>query len=336
MANRKVLVLSLVLVGLFMLNSIGLTAEWPTRPITIAVFSAAGGGTDLVNRTLASIMERELNTKITVVNMPGASGGVAANYVYSRPRDGYNWLGCSEGILPVAVLGAHPTTSRDWEYFIVGGTPGVLSVREDSPFETVEDVIKAMKENPGQIKLAASQAGCIWHMKALLIREAAGVEFKFIPYQGSNPSQLAALSGEVDVVVTGLGEQAEFLVAKKLRALAAVELEDLVIPGVGRVPSIVKAIPEMKEKLPLDQFLGFAVPSDTPKHILDKITEAFKKAVQSQEMKDFAEIKYLRISGLYGQEAKQMVASMEKIFSWSLYDLGMAQKSPAEFSIDRP
>ena len=69
-----------------------------------AVFSAAGGGTDLVNRTLASIMERELNTKITVVNMPGASGGVAANYVYSRPRDGYNWLGCSEGILPVAVL----------------------------------------------------------------------------------------------------------------------------------------------------------------------------------------------------------------------------------------
>ena len=120
---------------------------------------------------------------------------------------------------------------------------------------------------------------------------------------------------------------------RKITGLAAVELEDLVIPG--RTVLDRQSNSEMKEKLSRP-ILGFAVPSDTPKHILDKITEAFKKAVQSQEMKDFAEIKYLRISGLYGQEAKQMVASMEKIFSWSLYDLGMAQKSPAEFSIDRP
>lgn len=169
-SGKRTIMLSFLLIGLLVLSSVGFAAEWPARPITIAVFSAAGGGTDLVNRTLASIMERELGTKITVVNMPGASGGVAANYVYSKDHDGYNWLGCSEGILPVAVLGAHPTTTKDWEYFIVGGTPGILSVREDSPFQSVDDVIKAMKENPGQVKLAASQAGCIWHIKALLIK----------------------------------------------------------------------------------------------------------------------------------------------------------------------
>lgn len=335
-------IIAVVVLSLFLLAVVGCgtnkteAPKWPSGPISLIVFSAAGGGTDLANRALAAAMEKDLG-KISVVNMPGGSGGVAANHVFSREKDGYNWLGMSEGILPVAVLGAHPTTSKDWEYFMLGGTPGVISVRADSPFQSVEDVLKAMKEKPGQVKLAASQAGCIWHIKAILLGQAAKVEYKFMPYQGSNPSILAALSGEIDVVITGLGEQAEFLAAKKLRPLAMVELEDYdKVPGWGKVPAIVKTVPDMKKHLPVDQFVGFALPANTPKEILGKVEASFKKAVQSEDVKKYAETKYVKISGLSGKEAKAVAEKMERIFSWALWDLKMATKSPEEFKIPRP
>lgn len=311
-------------------------ANWPTRPINLVVYAAAGGGTDLGNRAIAAGIEKELGVKVNVINQPGGSGGVAANFVTSKPHDGYTWLGMTEGLFPSAVLGAHPSTSKDWEYFLMGGTPAVLSVRADSPYKTVEDVIQAMKDKPGEIKLANSQVGCIWDIKAALLQEATGVEYKFMPYQGSNPSILATLSGEVDVVLTGVGEQAEFLAAKKLRPLAMIELEDHDVPGYEKVPSIVKAVPEMKDKLPVNQIVGFALPSDTPKEILDKIDSAFKKAMESEEVKTYAQTKYVELVGLSGQDSKAYAEKMEKLFSWILFDKGVATRSPEEYEIAKP
>ncbi|WP_278342893.1 tripartite tricarboxylate transporter substrate binding protein [Parageobacillus thermoglucosidasius] len=311
-------------------------AVWPERTINLVVFSSAGGGADLGNRALAAAMEKELGVKINVINMPGGSGGVAANYVTSKPHDGYHLLGMTEGLFPSAVLGVHPSTSEDWEYFLMGGTPGVISVREDSPFQSIEDVIQAMKERPGEIKMANSVVGAIWDIKATLLQQATGIEYKFIPYQGSNPSILAALSGEVDVVLTGLGEQSEFLAAKKLRPLAIVEEQSHEVPGYGEVPSIVEFIPELKGKLSANQIVGFAVPSDVPKEVLDRLNDAFAKAMQSEEVAEYAKTKYVTLRGLSGQEAKDYVKEMESLFSWLLYEKGVAVRSPEEYGIAKP
>ena len=310
--------------------------KFPVRTITNAVHSNAGGGTDLGNRLLSSVMESDLGGKINVVNMPGASGGVAANFVWQNKHDGYSWVGISEGHVALAVLGAHPTTTRDWEFFLFGGTPGVMSVREDSPYQTAADVIAAMKDKPGEIKLAASQAGCIWHIKAVLLSQAAGIQFKFIPYQGSNPSILACLSGEVDVIITGMGEQAEYLGAQKLRPLAMIELDQWDVPSYTGVPSIVDTVPAMKEKLPLDQLIGFVIPADTPRDVLDTIAAAFTKACESDKAREYAKKSYLNIYNLTGEEARKVAAGHESVFSWLLYDLKLAPKNPEEFGIPKP
>lgn len=310
---------------------------WPAnQTINLVVFSAAGGGTDLGNRALAAGMEKELNTKINVINMPGGSGGVAANFVSSKPHDGYTLLGMTEGLFPSAVLGVHPSTNKDWEYFLMGGTPAVISVRDDSPYKTINDVIDAMKKNPGQIKLANSVVGCIWDIKSALIQQATGVEYKFMPYQGSNPSILATLSGEVDVVLTGVGEQSEFLAAKKLRPLAIVEEEGYEVPGYGMVPSIVESIPELKGKLASNQIVGFAAPSDVPVDVVEKLDAAFKKAMNSKEVTEYVKTKHLNLKGLSGSEAKDYVKSMESLFSWILFDKGVAVRSPEEYQIPKP
>ncbi|MCC8191106.1 MAG: tripartite tricarboxylate transporter substrate binding protein [Planctomycetes bacterium] len=311
--------------------------EWPTRPITNAVHSNAGGGTDLGNRLLASLMEQELpGSKINVVNMPGASGGVAANFVWQNPHDGYSWVGISEAHVALATLGAHNTTTKDWSFYLLGGTQGTLSVREDSPYQTAAEVLQAMRDNPGQIKLAASQAGTIWHIKAILLSRAAGVDFKFIPYQGSNPSILACLSGEVDVIITGMGEQAEYLAAKKLRPLAMIELETWDVPSYDGVPSICETVPEMKAHLPLDQFVGFVVPADTPAEVQATIADAFKKACASDQAKEYARTKFINITALTGDEAKKVAEGHERVFSWLLYDLNLAPNDPSTFGIPKP
>lgn len=310
--------------------------SWPERTITLSVFSAAGGGTDLGNRAIASAIETNIDAKINVVNQPGGSGGVAANFVMSQEHDGHTWLGMTEGIFPSAVLGAHPSTSEDWEYFLMGGTPAVISVPVDSEFQDMQQLLDYMKENPGDINWAASAVGAIWYVKSTLLSEAAGIEFNFIPYQGSNPSILASLSGEVDVVLTGVGEQSEFLEAKQLRPLAMVELESHDVPSYENVPSILDYVPNMDENLPVDQIVGFAIPSNVSESTKAAIKNEFEKAMESDIVKEYAENNYMNIVGLSGQEAKEYVQKMERIFSWLLYENGVTDVSPEEFGIEKP
>lgn len=330
------LVLALIMVAALVPSALAAPA-YPARDINMIIYSAAGGGTDLANRALAAEMAKTLGVNIPASNMEGASGGVAAAFVQGKAHDGYNLLGISEGLFPLAVLNCAPFTYGDWEYFILGGTPGLISVAVDSPYQTVQDVIDAMKANPGKITLANSQVGCIWDIKAALFKQATGVEYQFMAYQGSNPSILACMNGEVDVIITGYGEQSEYLKAGKLRPLAVMEQEGAEIAGVGYVESVVKSVPELDGVIgSVGQSVGFAVPSDVDAEVLDALTEAFKAALESDSVKEYCETKYLTMTGLYGEEAKAAAADMESVFSWLLYDNGVAPKSPEEFNIPRP
>ena len=148
-----------------------------------------------------------------------------------RAHDGYRWGGFSETVLPVPVMNVHvQTTAKDWTYFMVAGAPGVISVSPDSEYDSLDTLVAAAKTRPGTINAGASAVGGIWHTKLLALEKAAGIRFNFIPYDGSNPSQLALLSGEVGVVLTSISEQAEMIKANKLRPLAMVEAADRAFP----------------------------------------------------------------------------------------------------------
>lgn len=311
-------------------------AEWPERPITIVVFSAAGGGTDVTNRALAAAMEKFIGKPIKVVNMTGGMGGVAADYVWKQQHDGYYWLGASETLLSMSVMGAHPSTTKDWEYFVCMGAPGPISVKDDSPFKTFEDLQKAVKEKPGTIKIASSTSSSIWSIKMGVVRKYAGFEYKPMPFNGSGPSQVAVLTGEVDACHTSIGEQAELIRAGKLRPLIMVDNVPTTFTGVGTIRPITDFYPQLKPYFPLPQWLGFMLPKDTPKPVLAKITDAYKKALETETIKKLAETTNSNIYGKDGEGAKVMVQGLEKVATWLLFELGVASKSPAEFNIPKP
>ena len=333
---KRFFVLTIVFVCLFALTACR-DREWPTRNITIVVSAGAGGGTDLGNRTLGAAMEEFLGTGINVVNNTGGGGGAAAEQVFSARHDGYMWLGFFEGIFSNAVLGTHHGNSEHWDYFILGGTPGIMSVAEDSPFRTAGDVIQAMRNNPGGVRLAASSVGTIWDIKSTLLGQAAGVTYTFMPYPGSIPSILAMIAGEVDVVITGLGEQVEFLEAGRLRPLAMIELYSMRVPGFDHeVSSILHYVPEMANFLPVHQTIGFAIPRATPADAREKITDAFVRAMQSERVQAYSRSHFVALSGAHGAEAREIARRMESTLGWIMYDRGVAAVSPAALNIPRP
>jgi len=309
--------------------------DWPERTVNIIVYSAAGGSTDLSNRAIAEGLKKSLGVDVVVSNMPGAMGGTATSYVWNLKHDGYACFGLSEGYLGQCVLGLHPTTVKDWEIFMVGGTPGIISVKPDSPYQNFKQILDDAKKRPGEVLIATSIPGCIWHIQWLTAKKYGNFNAKFVPYPGSFPSQTAAIAGEIDVVWTGLGEQSEFLKGRKLRPLAVYDSKPLEFAGLT-IPPITDFIPELEKVMPIKQFVGFALPADTPKEILDKVTDAFKIAMKSEAVKNFGEVKYSELYGYCGEEARQIASKQQSVFAWILWDEGIARISPEEFNIPKP
>jgi len=338
MRRRSLLLVVLLLTGLLAGSALGLGASKVfDRPITIVCPYGAGGGTDLTNRALAEGMKEYLGVQVNVINMVGGSGGVGADYVWQKPHDGYTILGCSETNLFLPANGGHFTTAKDWEYFMAGGSPGVAMVKPDSAFKSFADVIKASKDKPGSVKVAASVAGGMWHTKWSLICKAAGIQTNILGYTGSAPSITAGMTGEVDIVHVSVAEALSYMQAKQLRPLCVTELEAYEIPGVGKTPAVVEFIPEAKKVLPMPQWLGICVPADTSKAALAELTEAFKSAMKSEHVKKFLDPSKAYVTyGYYGAKSKEIAQSLESKFCWALFELGAAKKSPAEMGIPKP
>lgn len=329
------------LCSLFLLSSCGPAsqndkdgADWPVRNVNLVIYSSAGGATDLANRALAEGMKEALGVDVIPSNMPGAMGGTATNYVWNQRHNGNVLAGISEGALAHSVLGLHTKTAKDWHYFMVGGTPGIVSVRADSPFQTFADLLDAIQTAEQPYTIATSVPGSVWNIQWLNAK-AQGFETRFIPYKGSFPSQTAALSGEVDLVWTGLGEQAEFLKSGDLRPLAVFSDQALDFQG-QTIPPITDFLAELKTVMPIEQFVGFAVPVDTPEPVLAKLTDSFNVAMQSEAVRQFGDAKYTSLTGLTGEAAQQAALRQERTVAWTLWEENIATVAPDSLGIEKP
>ncbi|MBD3304994.1 tripartite tricarboxylate transporter substrate binding protein [candidate division KSB3 bacterium] len=312
-------------------------AEFPERDITNVVVWAAGGGTDTCNRIVSAEMAKILGVNINVTNKTGGVGGsIGMSYVYNRPADGYTICGLSESCVTAGVQGGWDKKMDVWDIMIIAGSPDVLSVTPDSPYQTLEELIEAAKKEPNAIKAGASAAGSIHHLNLLALENGSGAKFNFIPYTGSAPAQTAAMTGEVTVVVTSVAEQQQLLKGGKLRPLAMLTPDAFEIAGVGDIPSAFDPYPSLSEYLPISQAIGMAVKADTPDDVKQVIFDAFQQALETEAVKKWANDSYYVISGKVGEEANAEFAKLESLFAWTLWELGAAKVNPEELGIPKP
>lgn len=334
---KKILVITLVFLLAVMTAGNVFAQGFPKRNITAVVVWGAGGGTDTCNRIIHAEMQKFLDVNVNVINKTGGvAGSVGMSYAFSRPHDGYTLCGLSESNVTAGVQGGWNNRFDVWETFIVGGSPDIISVTPNTPYKTLKDLIEAAKKSPGKITAAASGAGSIHHLNLLALEKGSGADFNFIPYKGSAPSQNAAMAGEVSVVVTSLAEQQQLLRGGKLRALGMLIPDSFEVQGLGTIPSSFDSYPGLSKYLPISQAIGFAVPADAPLEARAALQAAFRKAMATDKVKNWAKDNYYLLSGATGAESKAIFNALESNFAWTLWELGAATVNPSKLGIPKP
>lgn len=313
---------------------------YPVRPINLVVMYSAGGGTDTLMRKLAEEMAAAKGWNINVLNKPGAVGGVATQYVGASPSDGYTLLGGANYNRFVRVMGhADFTPWEDWLPFKAGAAPASWSVRKDSPFQTIDDVIAAAQADPGSVTISTSGTGGVWHELALIIANAAGVELKYVPYKGGKPATLAGLQGETDIAGGGLHEHIELIRSGELRNLLQTSGKDIVLDDGTVLPALGTAIPSAANK-PVGATYNFLVKRDLPPEVLQEISDAFVAAASSEGFQKLLSDKYFTSDIKIGEEADREAALMEaitvEVFNKYQDQIGAEVKSAEELGLPAP
>jgi len=204
------------------LSATAALAEYPEKPIEVIVGYSAGGGTDVMARTVAQFLEKELGEGASVVvkNMPGAGGQIGFTEVAEAAPDGYT-LGTFN--LPAALALTH---DREAAYDASSYTylanfvedPNTITVAASSPFQTLGDLLDAAKADPGAMTLGLSSLGGNDHFSANMMAAASGAEFTLVPFKGASNARTAIMGGHVAAGTMTLGQTASF--PDELRVLA--------------------------------------------------------------------------------------------------------------------
>lgn len=202
-------------------------AEYPEKPIEVIVGYSAGGGTDVMARTVAQFLEKELGDgeSVVVKNMPGAGGQIGFTEIAKAAPDGYT-LGTFN--LPAALALTH---DRDADYSVNSYTylanfvedPNTITVAASSPFQTLGELLDAAKTDPGAITFGLSSLGGNDHFGANMIAAASGAEFTLVPFKGASNARTAIMGGHVAAGTMTLGQTTNF--PDELRVLAVLSKE---------------------------------------------------------------------------------------------------------------
>lgn len=285
-------------------------AEYPERPITLIVPWGAGGGTDATGRMIGNLLQKELGQPVNVVNRTGGSGVVGHSAIATADPDGY-----TIGVVTVEIgmmhwAGLTELTGADYTPIaLYNFDPAGLQVRADSPWKTAQDLIDAVKANPGQHKGSGTGQGGIWHLALAGMLNDAGLAADaapWVPSQGAAPGLQELVSGGVDIVTCSVVEAAALLEAGKVRSLAVMSGEKL---------EAFPDIPTLKDAAGLEwqtaAWRGIAAPKGLPDDVASKLTAAMEKVYNSQEFVDFMKGRGFGLIWKPGAEFAQWMADSD-------------------------
>jgi tripartite-type tricarboxylate transporter receptor subunit TctC len=244
--------------------------DYPNKPITIVVPYSAGGGVDTVVRLIAPPLSERLGKTIIIENRPGVSGMVGAQLASRAAPDGYTLLA---GNLTTNVT--NPFLVKNLSYrpaqdFIpvaeLNSFPTVLVVPANSRFQSVQDVIAALKAAPDSLAYGSAGVGSAQHLAAGLFQSATKTRMRHIPYKGSSNVITDLIGGQIDLAFEVSPVLAPFISSGRLRALGVTSKEPLAsLPGVKPIAEL--GVPGFE----MSYWNGLFVPTGTPPAIVQRL-----------------------------------------------------------------
>jgi tripartite-type tricarboxylate transporter receptor subunit TctC len=246
----------------------------------------AGGGTDATARIIAALLEKELKQPINVVNRTGGSGVVGHDAIAKAAPDGYTIGMITVEITMMHHVGLTPLKHTDYTPIgLVNADPAGVTVRTDSPYKSVKDLLAAIKANPGKLKASGTGQGGIWHLAIAGLLKDQGIDpaaLPWVPSQGAAPGMQDLVAGGVDVVPCSLPEARAMIDAGKARPLAIMD---------ANPPALYPKVPTIKSELGTNWQIAawrvIAAPKGIPAPVHKTLSSALKKVYDSKDYKDF-------------------------------------------------
>jgi tripartite-type tricarboxylate transporter receptor subunit TctC len=258
--------------------------DLPNKPVHVVIAFPAGGPTDFVGRLIADKVKDNLGRTIIIENKAGANGAIGADYVAKAEPDGTTLFLTTMGAVVVTphMRSDLPYNSiRDFAPItnVVLNTT-VLVVRADSPLKSLKDLVDAAKAKPGEMTWASTGVGSPPHLTLELFQSAAGIKFVHVPYRGAAPALTDLLGGQVQVFAADLPVLMSNIRGGKIRPLGVAS---------GQRNPMLKDVATLAEQgypnTTVDNWYGLLAPVKTPPAVINKLHDAFVKAINDPAIK---------------------------------------------------
>lgn len=301
MNRTNISVITLILLGLLTLwpgeRARALAQEkYPSRPIDFIVTWGTGGGADAMARQLSALSQPFLGVALPVSNVPGAAGNTGLAQLLGGRADGYAIATYIEDTLVTIPMGLarHKVEDLDW-IVRTEVADSFLFVKVDSPFRTIQELLKHVQGNPGKLRVASTGFGTVDDLTVRFL-EKRGYKMTTVPYPKPGERYAAALGGHTEVLYEQAGDILQYLHAGQLRPLIIfAEKRHAAFPDV----------PTSKElgfEITLPQFRGIVAKHGTPPDRIATLARAFRRAMDTPQWKKFAEEWYFRDDSYLGPD----------------------------------
>ena len=258
--------------------------DYPSRPITLIVPYAAGGGNDVMARAAADKMSRTLGQQVVIENRGGAGGSIATRQIARSAPDGYTL-----GLGGTGTLAINPTLYPNVGYDprkdfapvgLIATSPLVVVVNPALPVRSVPELIDLARKEPGKLNFASAGTGSGIHLAAEYFATLAGIKLTHVPYKGSSPALTDLVGGHVSIYFSSLPPAVGLVKEGKVRALAVTSAKrSAIFPDLPTVAEV--ALPGYEAVL----HYGIVAPAGTPRGIINKLGVALRAAVMSDDLR---------------------------------------------------
>jgi putative tricarboxylic transport membrane protein len=292
--------------------------KYPTKNIEMVAWASPGGGSDIMCRTFAKSTEGVIPQAMYVVNKSGGSGAVGMAYVQGKPANGYTVLGVTNNLVFTPLTRPEFKYSyKDFEPIIMWGFDAkTIAVSTKSPYNTIDDLVKAARDKPGKLKIGTFGTGTDDHIVGYLLGKVAGVKLGFVPFEGGGEQVAALLGGHIDAQVSEVQEVKAQIEAGRIRIIAAAteqRLKDLA------------DVPTLREKgwnVVVPKFRGLVVKKGTPHEIVSYLISRSLKAIQTPIFNNYLTGNMIEPYFLVGEGFEELIREQVGTFGGVLKELG--------------
>lgn len=260
-------------------------ATYPSRPIRFIVPFATGGGSDVLVRSIGAKITESTGANVIIDNKPGANGVVAGSIAAKAAPDGYTVLLDTTNMVLNALLrkdmSFNPITDFDpivmpaWVTHVIAVNP-----KAAKPISSFDELLAAMKAEPGKVTYATFGAASTAHMAGELLNVMAGTRSTHVPYKGGAPAITALLANDVHATIGTVPLVMPYIRSGQLRAIAVASPKR--IPELPDVPTVAERLPGYQ----VDLWWGFFVPAGTPRPIVEKLNAEIQAALKAPEVRE--------------------------------------------------